>query len=114
TALCMLWLSQQTIFLWMAIIIALDSLISAGSEPLSTSQALAITDNKKSGFGSIRLWGSLGWVLFTPLSGWLIERTGLVTAFVGYAINMLIAALLLGFILTNPPPKKADAEPHPP
>ena len=113
-ALLNLWLSQQTIFLWMALIIALNSLIASATDPLSTSQALAITNHRKSGFGSVRVWGSVGWVLMTPLCGWLIERTGLISAFAGYAIANLLGALVLVFIVTNPPAKKADAAPQPP
>lgn len=107
------WLSQQTVFLWMAAIIAVNSLIGSAGDPLSTSQALAITNNQKSGFGSIRVWGSLGWVIMTPLCGWLIERAGLAASFAGYAISNLLAALVLLFITTNPPAKKADAAPQP-
>jgi PPP family 3-phenylpropionic acid transporter len=112
-ALLNLWLSQQTMFFWMAAIIALNSLISSASDPLSTSQALAITNNEKSGFGSVRVWGSVGWVLMTPLCGWLIERLGLMTSFGGYAIASLLSALVLVFIVTNPPAKKADSPPPP-
>ena len=112
-ALLTLWLSQQQLFLWMAVLIALSSLISSAGDPLSTSQALAITNNEKSGFGSIRAWGSFGWVLMTPLCGWLIERSGLMVAFWGYALAYLLGALVLFFVVTNPPAKKAGAEPQP-
>jgi PPP family 3-phenylpropionic acid transporter len=109
-----LWISQQTMFLWMAIIIAVRSLASSATDPLSTSQTLAITSNhQKSGFGSVRVWGSAGWMLMTPLCGWLIERFGLMTSFGGYAAANLLCALVLVFIVTNPPAKKADAAPQP-
>jgi len=108
-----LWLSQQTMFLWMAAIIAVNSLVSSATDPLSTSQTLAITNNEKSGFGSVRVWGSVGWVMMTPLCGWLIERFGLITSFGGYAIALLLCALVLVFIVTNPPAKQADAAPQP-
>ena len=111
-ALLTLWLSQQTLFLWMAVLIALSSLISSASDPLSTSQALAITNNEKSGFGSVRVWGSVGWVLMTPLCGWLIERSGLMVSFWGYFAASLFSALVLVFIVTNPPARKADAAPQ--
>lgn len=112
-ALLNLWLSQQTAFLWMAAIIAIDSVVSSATDPLSTSQALAITNNEKSGFGSVRVWGSIGWVFMTPLCGWLLERTGLFTIFGGFAVFNLLSALILHFIVTKPPAKKADAAPPP-
>ena len=112
-ALLTLWLSQQQLFLWMAVLIALSSLISSASDPLSTSQALAITNSEKSGFGAVRVWGSVGWLLMTPLCGWLIERSGLMVAFWGYALTYLLGALVLFFVVTNPPAKQAGAEPQP-
>ncbi len=108
-ALLNLLLSQQTMFVWMAMIIAVNSLIGSATDPLSTSQTLAITNHQKSGFGSVRVWGSVGWVLMTPLCGWLIERLGLITSFGGYAALNIVSALVLLFIVTNPPAKTADA-----
>lgn len=64
SALCMLWLGEQTRFFWMAAIIGLAALVSAAVEPLSDTLALAVTHGgDKSRFGSVRLWGSLGWAI---------------------------------------------------
>ncbi len=113
SALLYLVLSQQVAFLWMAAIIALNALMASGNDPLSTSQALAIANNEKTGFGSVRVWGSVGWVLMTPLCGWLIERSGQMASFAGYASSYLLSAVVLIFINTNPPAKKADAAVQP-
>ena len=112
-ALIYLAVSQQTMFIWMAALVGLNSLIGSATDPLSTSQALAITNNEKSGFGSVRVWGSAGWVLMTPLCGWLIEHFGQMSSFTGYAIASVTAALVMLFITTNPPAKKADAPSQP-
>ncbi len=114
TALFIMLLSQQKVFLWMAFFIALDAIISAGSEPLSMTQALAIVQHQKSGFGSVRLWGSLGWALSAPLCGWLIERTGLITTFTGYALANLAGAAVLAFIIIEPRKKLETDPPRPP
>lgn len=98
---CMLLLGLQTTFLWMAVFVASDALVGGGLEPLSTAQALAVTNREKSGFGSIRLWGSLGWAIIAPISGWMIERRGLYSAFVGYFIGMLVSATILGLVRTE-------------
>ncbi|MBN2387549.1 MAG: MFS transporter [Anaerolineales bacterium] len=98
TALIMLLLSQQTFFAWIALVIACNSLISSALEPLSNIQALAITRGEKSGFGSVRLWGSLGWAITSPISGWIIENLGLTSMFAGYAISMSAGALVLQLI----------------
>ncbi|HSD85506.1 MAG TPA: MFS transporter, partial [Anaerolineae bacterium] len=95
TSLCMLVLSQQTIFAWMAVIVALDALLSVNVAPLSDVVALAVTKQGRAGYGSVRLWGSLGWAVAALLGGWLIEQTGLFTMFAGYALTGLVSIALL-------------------
>ena len=97
TALCNLALSQQTIFAWMAVFVTLDVLLSINVAPLSDVVALAVIKGK-AGFGSIRLWGSLGWAVTALLGGWLIEQTGLFTMFAGYAISAGVSIALLAIL----------------
>jgi PPP family 3-phenylpropionic acid transporter len=52
----------------------------------------------KAGFGSVRLWGSLGWAAAALAGGWLIEQTGLFTMFAGYAICSLASIALLAIL----------------
>jgi PPP family 3-phenylpropionic acid transporter len=98
TSLCMLALSQQTVFAWMAIIVMLDALLSINVAPLSDVVALAVTKQGRAGFGSVRLWGSLGWAVTALLGGWLIEQTGLFTMFAGYAISGFASIALLAML----------------
>jgi MFS transporter, PPP family, 3-phenylpropionic acid transporter len=98
TSLCMLALSQQTIFAWMALIVTLDALLSVNVAPLSDVVALAVTKQGRAGYGSVRLWGSLGWTVTALLGGWLIERTGLFTMFAGYAISGFASIALLALL----------------
>jgi PPP family 3-phenylpropionic acid transporter len=98
TSLCMLALSQQTVFAWMAIIVMLDALLSINVAPLSDVVALAVTKQGRAGFGSVRLWGSLGWAVTALLGGWLIEQTGLFTLFAGYAISGFASIALLAML----------------
>ena len=98
TSLCMLALSQQTIFVWMALFVMLDALLSAGVAPLSDVVTLAVTKQDSAGFGSVRLWGSLGWAVTALVGGWLIERTGLFTMFAGYALSGLAGIALLALL----------------
>jgi MFS transporter, PPP family, 3-phenylpropionic acid transporter len=113
SAILYLFLSQQYVFIWIALIIALDALIGAPIYPLSDAQALKLASNQKEGYGSIRLWGSLGWAITAFVGGWIVERTGLVSVFFGYAISYLCCALMLLAISTpRKPTEKSDA-PHP-
>ena len=97
-------LSQQDLFGWMAIIIAVETFIGAPIYPLSDAQALSISSEKQ-GFGSIRLWGSLGWAVTAFLGGWMVSQAGLVSVFVGYAVLYWLCMLVIGWIIM--PPKQA-------
>ncbi|CAG0927176.1 hypothetical protein TFLX_00409 [Thermoflexales bacterium] len=98
TSLCMLALSQQTIFVWMAVIVTFDALLGVNVAPLSDVVALAVTKQGRAGFGSVRLWGSLGWAVTALLGGWLIEQTGLFTMFAGYALSGFASVALLALL----------------
>ncbi|NJC94873.1 MAG: hypothetical protein C3F07_07690 [Anaerolineales bacterium] len=106
-----LLLSQQQIFGWMALIVAIESFVGAPIYPLSDAQALSIS-NEKDGFGSIRLWGSLGWAITAFVGGWMVGRAGLVSVFVGYALLYGLCLLVLGRIVT--PPKLTRPSEMPP
>lgn len=96
-----LFLGLQSTFLTIALFIAIGSFFDNSLGSLSTTQALAITGRTKSGFGSVRLFGSIGWAIAAPLAGWLIERTGMLVPFAGYALSAILSAVLLAFITTQ-------------
>ena len=91
-------ISRQNAFLYLAIIVGVNGLITSGIDPLQSTQALGIADRANAGFGSIRLFGSLGWAITAPLSGILIQYTSLLSAFYAYAGFLLMAAIVLFFI----------------
>ena len=94
-ALCFLWLAQQTVLPWILLITALRALVGAGFGPMSDALALSVTNGTRHGFGSVRVWASLGWAIVVLFSGWLIERTGLFSAFIGVALALATGAALL-------------------
>ena len=96
------FIGLQATFIGIAVFIALSSVFDNSIGSLSTTHALSATQNEKSGFGSIRLFGSLGWAVAAPLAGWLIERAGMIVPFAGYAACALLAALLIHFVAANP------------
>lgn len=91
-------ISRQDAFLYLAIIVGVNGLITSGIDPLQSTQALGIADRANAGFGSIRLFGSLGWAITAPLSGILIQHTSLLSAFYAYVGFMLLAAFVMFFI----------------
>jgi len=96
SACAMLMLGQQKVFWAMALFLCLDALSSAGIEPLSNIQALAvISKTQNAGFGSVRLWGSIGYALFAWIGGFLIGKFGLISIFLGYATTQLAYIVIL-------------------
>lgn len=110
-----LWLilSQQSAFIWIALIIAIDAFIGAPIYPLSDAQALKIASHQKEGYGSIRLWGSLGWAITAFVGGWIVERTGLVSVFIGYAAFYIACALTLLAVTSPRDLTQKNDEPRP-
>ena len=107
TALCGLCLSQQRVLLGIAVVRSIQALVGAGIEPLSDALVLSIIHrSSRDGFGSVRLWGSLGWAIIVLLSGWVVERTGLFAAFLGYAVSLVVSALILNLMDVAAPSEK--------
>ncbi|HON56008.1 MAG TPA: MFS transporter [bacterium] len=78
--------------------------------PLTDSAALEIAryDQSHFSYGKIRVWGTIGFLFANFVLGWFIEKTGLKTLFIAYAIMMLIA-FLIPLIISQ---TKIDIEPH--
>ncbi len=89
---------MQTTFWGFAVFVVLDALVNSGSGSLSSIQALTVVEGEKAGFGSVRLWGSLGWAAAAPLAGWLMGRYGLFIPFSGYAALLVLAVILLAMV----------------
>jgi PPP family 3-phenylpropionic acid transporter len=98
TAIIMLIVGLQDQFWIIAVLVGLDALLSAGLEPLSTNLANNIAERAEAGYGSIRLWGSLGWTVVTAAGGRIIQMLGIYTAFVGYAVGMVVSAVIVRFL----------------
>jgi PPP family 3-phenylpropionic acid transporter len=109
----MLILSRQTLFLPMVLVIMVNALFASASEPAAASLALRATRGTGSGFGSVRVWGSLGWAIMVLVSGWWIERTTIQTGFAGFAVFMLAALSALFLFRTGRKPQAMGAAPVP-
>jgi MFS transporter, PPP family, 3-phenylpropionic acid transporter len=91
-------LSQQVAFLGIALIAIFRAFMTSSLYPLSDAMALRVTKAVQSGFGSVRVFGSLGWVIFVPLGGQLVERLGLASSLVGAGVLTAVSAGVLLFI----------------
>ena len=99
---CLLLLSQQIVFVPIALLVVSNALVNAGSSPTSDALALTILNKVRSGFGSVRLFASLGWAIAALVSGWLIERLGLFVIFIGYLAGYGLGAGAVGLIRLPP------------
>jgi PPP family 3-phenylpropionic acid transporter len=86
-------LGQQTVFLAILVIVFFQSLVGAGIMPASDAMAVHVSQEAGTGYGSVRVWASVGWILVVPVSGWLIERFGFRAGFLGVSLMWLTAAL---------------------
>ncbi len=92
----------QTTFTGIAICIVILALINSGNTPISDSLALAVTRlEPNAGYGSIRRWGSLGWICVILPAGWLLDRVGLGMIFWGNSATLLLAAIPIGLMTLN-------------
>ncbi len=99
TAIFTLILGRQNLFWPIVTTALLITLAGAGQVPLSDTLALDIANRIPNvGYGSIRVYGSLGWALVTTFSGRLIELSGMFVGFVGNATGMLASAVILFFL----------------
>lgn len=87
-------LGQQTAFLPIILIVFLQSLVGAGITPASDAMAVHVSEEAGKGYGSVRVWASVGWIITVLSSGWLIERKGFQAGFLGVSLMWLLAALV--------------------
>jgi PPP family 3-phenylpropionic acid transporter len=87
-------LGQQTTYLVILAIVFLQSLVGAGIIPASDAMAIHVSEEAGTGYGSVRVWASVGWILTVPASGWLIERLGFEVGFLGVSVMWLTSALV--------------------
>ena len=86
-------LGQQTVFPAILVIVFFQSLVGAGIMPASDAMAIHVSQEAGTGYGSVRVWASVGWILVVPISGWLIEHFGFRAGFLGVSLMWLTAAL---------------------
>ncbi|HEX2980324.1 MAG TPA: MFS transporter [Anaerolineaceae bacterium] len=109
TGLLTLALGQVHLFQWLVVIYALRVLASAGAGPVSDALTVRIIEKLDVGFGSVRVWGSIGYTGIVLVSGWLIQRVGFQASFWGYLLSFIGAALLLAALRTGPAPAQSLA-----
>jgi PPP family 3-phenylpropionic acid transporter len=91
-------IGNQKEFPFILLLVFLHSLAASGIIPLSDSMAVTVAQEADTGYGSVRVWASLGWIISVLTSGWLLERFGYIAAFIGVTAMWTFAAAVVTFI----------------
>ncbi len=91
-------LGQQKLFPAILVVIFFHAVITSGIMPTSDAMAVSVSTEAGTGYGSVRVWASLGWICTVLLSGALVERLGFVASFSGVSLIWVLGAMLLLFI----------------
>lgn len=62
--------------------------------PLIDSSVLALLGTQSNRYGRVRLWGSIGWGVFAPITGWVVDQWGLGWTFYCFIGLMTIPLLI--------------------
>jgi len=92
--LAVLILSATRMYGALIAVVAGYAIFSAPVIPLVDNAVIALLGEEKSRYGQQRLWGAIGWGLAGLVAGVLIERYGLLVAFVGYLVLMACTGLM--------------------
>jgi PPP family 3-phenylpropionic acid transporter len=84
--------------IWVIVLLTtVIAIVDAGVQPLSDRLAVMI-ERQPGGvsYGSIRVFGSVGWICITPIAGMLADRLEIRVLFAGFAL-LLVPALLSAY-----------------
>ena len=81
-------------FQWLALLVAAAAFFSTPTIPLIDSAVLDLAEGTRHTFGSVRVWGSIGFTLVTWGTGYVLKFVPLSWMFYGYGLFMLLAALV--------------------
>lgn len=91
---------------WILPIALLQASLSTPIQPLLDNGAIATLGGRASGYGRLRVWGTIGWGVTATAVGWATGRYGLHLIFVVYALFMVST---LVFAVRLPADRRAGA-----
>jgi PPP family 3-phenylpropionic acid transporter len=90
-----LLLSTATTFGAIVPVVGMFALFASAIMPLVDSTALALLGDRRDRYGSLRIWGSIGFILTSSIIGAVVARAGLHSIFYGYAGFMALHLVAL-------------------
>ena len=87
-------ISITTTLFWLIPVTIAFAFISAPIMPLIDSNTMIFLGGQRDQYGRIRLWGAVGWAIAAPITGALIQTSGIQWSFYAYAAMLAIALLI--------------------
>lgn len=84
------------IFFFVIPVVAAFAFFLAPIMPLVDNSVMDMLGDLKIQYGKQRLWGAVGWGIAGPITGWLIDRSGIQWAFYCYLI-LMFAGFIIAF-----------------
>ncbi len=92
----------------MMLLVLLYSIAFAPVISLADSATMYMLGTEQSLYGRVRVGGTIGWGLFAPLIGIMIDRWGINWIFAVYAVGLFLAIILGMFFKHSPSPTKRE------
>ena len=94
-------LGRQTLFPAILIIVFFHTVVTSAIMPTSDAMAVSVAQDAGTGYGSVRVWASAGWIVTVLSAGWLIEQLGYRAGFTGVGLMWTLSAGLVFFIRSD-------------
>ena len=91
-------LSQTRAFWAIALIVAVYAFFNSPVMPLIDNAVMTLLDERRDRYGSLRIWGAVGWGVVAPIVGSLSDRYGLIWPFIGFAILVVMEGVVVSRI----------------
>jgi PPP family 3-phenylpropionic acid transporter len=95
-------------YYWLLVITVLLASAQSAIVPISDSIALNYAQKNGGNYGSIRLWGSIGFAVAVLIGGWLSDRLAFVVIFYLFSFMLILSGLLAWRLPKESQPMKKE------
>jgi MFS transporter, PPP family, 3-phenylpropionic acid transporter len=88
-------LSQTEAFWTIGLIVAAYAFFNSPVMPLIDNAVMTLLGDRRDQYGTLRVWGAVGWGVAAPLVGLLSERYGLIWPFIGFGLLVMMEAVVV-------------------
>lgn len=107
-------IAQQTTFAGVLAFQMLQALAGSSLAPIGDTVALRVTKAANTGYGSVRVFGSLSWVILVLVAGQIVEHFGLKYSIIGASVSVMLAVFIIAQVRPSNFVRHAPAADSPP